>query len=135
MEFIDFLKTLTPADWETKVTDKWTVKDIVAHMVGWEREGAKTFLEAWQKGEKPWFMTEKSFDDFNNRIIEEYIKYSPEELMNEWKKWQDDLDRQVKEIGEDKVNERYREFDWVFDSGDDNHYEHHLKQIKAGLNK
>ena len=41
-DFITYLRALRPEGWQLKVTDKWTVKDVVAHMVGWERQDPKT---------------------------------------------------------------------------------------------
>lgn len=135
MDFLDYCKNLKPEDWEVIATSKWTVKEVVAHLVGWEKEAVKTFKESWTSGVKPWFMVTDDYEDFNTKVIEEYKSFSPEELLTEWKKWQDELDRLVKEVGEEKVNARYKEFGWVMDLGEESHYDHHLKQIKKALER
>ena len=42
LDFVSYLKILKPEDWHKKVNDKWTVKDVVAHMIGWEKGDVKS---------------------------------------------------------------------------------------------
>ena len=51
-ELADFLATLTPRDWEApSLCTKWTVKDVVAHVISYEELGplglAKRFAKGW----------------------------------------------------------------------------------------
>ena len=52
-DFISYLKTLKPEDWNKKVTDKWKVKDVVAHLIGWERDDTKIIRSIWETKESP----------------------------------------------------------------------------------
>jgi len=131
-EFIELLENLEPLKWNTKVKNK-TIKEIVAHLVGWEKEAVKRLDEVWKTKEKPWFLKTENFDEFNKKSMKYYKDYSPEELIKEWKHWQRLLDKKIKEIGEDKLRTESELFDWVFDEGENNHYLEHLNQTKEIL--
>lgn len=90
MDFLSFCKTLRPEDWQKRVNKGWTVKDLVAHMVGWEKEVAIELPKAWAKGEKPWFLLADNYDDFNDfnsQSVAVYRNFSNDELLAEWGKW------------------------------------------------
>ena len=129
MDFISYCRGLKPEDWRKKVNEKWTVKDVVAHMVGWEKEVARVLLEAWRTGQKPWFIEAENYDEFNSKSVEGYTGYSPEDLLLEWESFQNRLNDLITEIGEENLR-KLSGFDWVFDGGEDGHYAHHLRQIK-----
>lgn len=133
-EFLELLKDLKSEDWKIKIKNK-TIKDIVAHMVGWEKECAEQLDEVWETQEEPWFLKTDDYDDFNKKSMEKYKDYSPEELLNEWKKLQEELEKKIIQIGEEKLRARPELFDWVFDEGDNSHYLEHLNQIKEAISK
>ncbi|MCX6785073.1 MAG: hypothetical protein NTV81_04060 [Candidatus Komeilibacteria bacterium] len=56
MDTINFFKNLKPSDWDVLATKKWRVKDVLAHLVGWEREVAKALVRVFEAEEKPWFV-------------------------------------------------------------------------------
>ena len=132
MGFIFYLKTLKPEDWSKKATDKWTVKDVVAHLVGWEKEVVNTLDEARKTGEPAWFMKQKNWDEFNKQNTEFYKNYSPKELLEEWEMWQEKLEAKIKELGESELRDD-KDMEYLFDEGDDSHYEHHYRQIKKAV--
>lgn len=133
MDVIQFFKSLKPEDWDKPVTKLWKVKDVLSHLVGWEREVAEKLPMAWENSEDPWFMDTDNYDDFNAQIYEEYKDFSPSQLLAELKEWQDVLDEEINKIGEDEVRQsNYSE--WVFDEGREPHSEHHIKQIRFALN-
>jgi len=131
-DFFQFLENLKPEDWNKKINDKWTIKDVVAHLVAWERECAICLPAAWGKKENPWFIKTDNYDEFNERAIQMYKDYSPEELLSEWKKWQDILEKEAKKIGENSLRSAQfgLTFDWFFDEGENNHYLEHFNEIK-----
>ncbi len=50
-DLADFLATLTPRDWEaTTLCSKWTVKDVVAHVISYEELGALGLVRRFAKG-------------------------------------------------------------------------------------
>ena len=68
MDTLAFFRNLKPEDWDKRVTDLWTVKDVLAHLVGWEREVALEFRRTWGTDKKPWFVAIDDYNDFNKKI-------------------------------------------------------------------
>lgn len=144
IDFIGFLKTLKPEDWNKKATPNWTVKDVVAHMVGWERGDVEVIRKSWETKTPPWWKNDPNYDEFNKKWVEYYKDYTPEQLIAEWEMWQKKVTEEVDKIGYSKIKTRPDLFDWLIE-GDDkkgdkytmtkggSHYEHHYRQIKKAL--
>lgn len=135
LDFVSFLKTLKPKDWNIMVTDSWTVKDVVAHMVGWEKGDPEAIRKAWKTKKPPWWMEMDDYDDFNKKNVDFYKDFSPEELIGELEKWQRHNQKEIDRIGEEKLRARPDLFGWLFEEGEGSHYSHHYDQIKKALNK
>lgn len=135
IDFISYLKTLKPEDWKRRVNNKWTVKDVVAHMVGWERGDPEAIYKAWKTKKPPWWMETDDYDDFNRENVENYKNYTPEQLINEWERWQNFLQREMDKVGEENLRSRPDLFGWLFEEGEGSHYEHHFKQIREVVEK
>lgn len=135
INFIAYLKTLKPEDWDKKVTDKWTVKDVVAHMIGWEKEDAHIIKSIWKDKKIPWFYKTEDYDDFNKKSVDYYKEYKPDKLIKEWEKWQKKVEEEINRIGKSKLRARPDLFRWLFDEGDDSHYNLHYRQIKDVVEK
>lgn len=147
MEFIEYLKGLNLEDWGVQVTDKWTVKDVVAHMVAWERRDAEVVPIFWEtKKKEPWMSTRKEWDEFNAKWVEFYKNYTPEELIAEWELWQKKVTEEIDRIGYSNIKLQPDLFDWLLEDGEGSsniftmnengsHYQHHLRQIKEILRK
>lgn len=135
-EFLTFLENLNPQDWNQKVTDKWTIRDMIIHLIGWEKEATKELPISYATHKEPWFMNNNNDDyaEFNAKNVQEYKDYSSKQLIEEWKKWQKALTDEINKIGIDKLKVGYDFFEWVFDEGESNHYLEHFKQIKEALN-
>ncbi|MDO8340608.1 MAG: DinB family protein [Candidatus Woesebacteria bacterium] len=134
--FLKYLKNLTNKEWGTKVTDGWTIKEEIAHLIGWEKEAAKELPIAWKKHRRPWFMENNDdFARFNAKNTTEYKEFTPRQLIIEWKKWQKVFEDEISKIGEDKLRADYDFFEWVFDESGQGHYLEHFNQIKKALNK
>lgn len=117
-------------------TALWTVKDVVAHMVAWEKAEVKAVRLTWRDKKWPeWFTGD--YDNFNSKAVEFYKHYSPEALMDEWARWQARVQEEVENIGIENIQSRPDLFAWVFEGIDDDqmdgsesHYKHHYNQIK-----
>lgn len=134
--FVDYLKTLKSEDWDLMATSKWTVKDMVAHMVGWEHSDPRFIKKMWETKEKPWWKDTKNYDDFNKKWVEFYKSFSPEELIAEWEKWRREIEIEVDEIGEDNLKQYPELFGWLFKHDEKtSHYYHHYEQIKNAILK
>lgn len=139
--FINYLKTLQPEDWQKQITSEWTVKDVVAHMIGWDRGDVDAVKIIWQNKQSPaWKLSGwgKAEDDaYNAKWVEYYKDFTSEQLILEWDKWQVEVMGLIESIGEENMKARPDLFDWLFEGvGDDRkdttpgHYKHHYNQIR-----
>lgn len=134
IDTITFFRSLKPDDWSQKVTEKWTVKDVLSHLVGWEREVAIELKNIFENGEEPWFIKTDDYSEFNEKIYKEFQNNSPKELLIALEKWQRTTEKEIQDIGEAKIRQ-HKDVSWVFDEGDEPHIEHHINQIKKALNR
>lgn len=139
-DFISYVKKLKPEDWKRKVNNNWTVKDVVAHMVGWEKGDCKIIRDTWKTKKLPWFYKTEDFDAFNKKSTSYYKSYSSKKLIVEWEKWRQNVKKEIQTIGKSKLQSRQDLFRWLFE--DENkrrkkptHYEHHYAQIKKVCDK
>lgn len=144
--FYTFLENLTDEQWDTKVDKNWTVRDVIAHLVGWEKECAIQTPIVYRTKQKPWFLKTNDYEKFNRKSIEEYKNFTLTELLQEWRKWQDKIQTEIDLIGEDKLKSQPKLFYWLFEDDSnkgtdafeeygESHYSEHFKQIKAVLEK
>lgn len=132
METIEFFKSLKEGDWDKKISEKRTVKDVLGHLVGWEREVANELNSVFEKGNEPWFMLTDKYDEFNEKIYREFKNYSPKDLIKELEKWEGVLNEEIIKFGEEKIRQKGN-LEWVFDEGKEPHFEHHIRQIEKAL--
>lgn len=72
-DLADFLATLSPQDWEApSLCSKWTVKDVVAHVISYEELGAVGLLGRFAKG---WIVRA------NQVGVDEFAKLNPQQLL------------------------------------------------------
>jgi len=72
-DLAEFLATLTPQDWQApSLCSKWTVKDVVAHMISYEELGALGLLKRFAKG---WIVRA------NQVGVDEFATLSPQQLL------------------------------------------------------
>jgi uncharacterized protein (TIGR03083 family) len=72
-DLADFLATLTPQDWQRpSLCTKWTVKDVVAHVISYEELGAAGLLKRFAKG---WVVRA------NQVGVDEFSSLRPEQLL------------------------------------------------------
>ncbi len=139
--FIAYLKKLKPEDWRVKISTTWTVKDVVAHMVGWEKGDGEVIKKSWETKKPPWFYLTDDFDEFNKKSVEYYRRYTPAQLIVEWEMWREKVHDEITAIGRAKLQSRPELFRWLFEDENSEHrespthYEHHYQQIKDALKK
>jgi uncharacterized protein (TIGR03083 family) len=75
-DLADFLATLTPQDWEApSLCSKWSVKDVVAHVISYEELGAAGLLKRFAKG---WIVLPNRV---NQAGVDEFTPLSPQQLL------------------------------------------------------
>lgn len=139
MDFLTYCKQLKPEDWSRQINTNWTVRDLVAHMVGWEKAFTEELMKSWETKQAPWFMDPGSWDRYNAKSVQLYQDYTPEQLLSELEKWQRKLKSEINRIGKDNLRQA-KIFGWVFEwvLGEDNpksdeiasHQLYHLKQLQ-----
>lgn len=136
-DFLNLIKQLKADEWNVRVNDRWTVKDVVAHMVGWEAIDPIEIRKAWETKKRPWFYETDDFAAFNQASLDKYQLYTPEQLIKELEKWQKLVQNEIDRLGENKLRREPQLFGWLFERDEDagGHYGQHLKQIKAVLKK
>ncbi len=73
-DLADFLATLAPQDWEAPtLCPKWSVKDVVAHVISYEELGAAGLLKRFAKG---WIVRA------NQVGVDEFAALSPQQLLD-----------------------------------------------------
>ena len=137
MDFAAFLKTVQPEDWEKMATEKWTVKHVVAHLVGWAAGDPKAIRDAWETKTPPWWMRHNEDDAFNERNVSLFHDWSPDELIAKWEKCQQAIRDEIEIIGEQNIQKHPELFRWLLDAekvgGDNQHVLHHRKQIEKAI--
>ena len=129
---IPFFNSLHPTDLNKKVTEKWTVKDALIHLVGWDREVVIGLRDMLKNGQQPWFTKTDDYEEFNDRINNEFENEPAEKLVAELEKWEKALKEMIQEIGEENLKMKGN-MDWVFDEEGEPHFEHHINQIREAL--
>jgi hypothetical protein len=128
-DFIKYMEELKDEDWNILVDSNWTVKDVIAHLVGWEEECVRILKEPLV-GEQPWYYLEedKNYLEFNRQNIEKYKDYTSKELLEKWKFFRQLLEEEIKKIGGESAIKKIPE---LFKH---THYLEHLEQIKKIVN-
>ena len=72
------------------VTDKWTAKDILAHLGAWESEAVRV-AEHIARGEPDNFQIDESVDEWNRRRVEERRRLPLVDVMQEFNDAHDSL--------------------------------------------
>ena len=76
-DLADFLATLTPQDWVApSLCSKWTVKDVVAHVISYEELGALGLVKRFAKG---WVVLA---NQVNQVGVDEFAALSPQQLLD-----------------------------------------------------
>jgi uncharacterized protein (TIGR03083 family) len=75
-DLADFLATLTPRDWQApSLCSKWSVKDVVAHVISYEELGAVGLVKRFANG---WIVLP---DRVNQVGVDELAALSPQQLL------------------------------------------------------
>ena len=133
-ELIKFLKDLPQDKWATKVNDHWTVKDVVAHLIGWDEEAIQVIPGILASDKDPWFMNVEDYDEFNKKSVLKYEKLRPSELLSRLQEVEKMLSKVIEKYGAENLKHRPG-FRWMFEENEESHSAQHLRQIKKALEK
>lgn len=95
------LENLLPEDYVTfRVLGTWKIKDVIAHLSGWNIELKKS-IDKLLKNEELWFATED--EGFFNKIqVMKRKSLSVEQVLDEWKRTFTDLIERIKNLTDEE---------------------------------
>ena len=134
-EFAGFLDTIDGLS-DERMTNvwygEWSVRDILAHIVGWHREEAG-MLERMASGERPWPEGSghpyNDGDAWNARFVEKWHTASPATILEELKASENAYVAAARLLPEERFREgrtAYR----LLQEGSIDHYREHAAQIR-----
>ena len=125
-EFLEVIINVDPKLSEKKgICGSWSAKDIVAHIVAWEKEVIerfRLFMEGITSD------NDYDIDTFNQKSVTDRKEFSWGEIYNELKLAQDELKQVNESIIQENINTDKRFIEWIGILID--HYKHHMSQIK-----
>jgi hypothetical protein len=104
---------------------KWSAKEILAHIVGWEVEVKKQFKVFLAN---PDVDDNYDIDSFNKSAVELRKYLSWDQIVTELKTAQSELSGFLTKLTQNEIDEEKRFIEWVDVLV--NHYTHHVKQLK-----
>jgi hypothetical protein len=122
------LMSLSDADKVRPMLDTWSVKDILAHIGGWLREGAR-MLEGLARGEQ--VKAESLNDDVdarNARFVEQWYDASVQDVQTELHTAKNALARAIRALPQERFAEGEAARRIVYEVGLD-HFTEHGRQI------
>ena len=123
------LMSLSDADKVRPVLDTWSVKDILAHIAAWLREGTRA-LEGLAQGEQaaPESLNDNDVDARNARFVEQWRDASVQEVQTELHLAKDAFARAVRALPQERFVEGEAARRIVCEEGID-HFGEHGRQI------
>jgi hypothetical protein len=123
------LMSLSDADKVRPMLDAWSVKDILAHIAAWLREGTRA-LEALARGEQatPESLVDDDVDARNDRFVEQWRGASVQDVQTELHLAKDAFSRAMRALPQEAFAEGEVARRIVCGEGID-HFSEHARQI------
>ena len=122
------LMSLSDADKVRPVLDTWSVKDILAHIAGWLREGIGA-LEALARGERAALESlDDDVDAGNARFVEQWCDASVQDVQTELHIAKNAFARAIRALPQERFAEGEAARRIVYEVGFD-HFTEHGRQI------
>ena len=128
-------KILDKHDLLTLVTDKWRVKDVMAHIFWYEKEIEKMIGPMTLQGSQYWVLPTH---ERNEKIFQDHYNQSEEEILEEYSGSFSSMMNQVNKLSENALSDpsffNKMPSDWqpwkVFAGNMFKHYEDHITQLQ-----
>jgi len=138
-EWNDFLIRIRDEDWNVPLGEgKWSIHDVVSHILFWDRYFRETAVERIAKGLDPTW-NELDFDRFNREAAEKGRRLSKEELIEQTRKCRKAILDTIRSMDEVRRSGTYTDADGeAFDleaylKEFVDHDRHHMRQIEEVL--
>jgi hypothetical protein len=124
-EFLEAVRNFDPDLSETKGRcGKWSAKDIVSHIIGWESEVVKRF-QSFLAGDTA--DIDYDIDAFNSESVNARKHLSWKEVTQELESARKEFDKLRGSISEENINAEKRFLSWTVTLI--KHYRHHMSQL------
>jgi len=137
MNFVEYCKIFKSEDWKVMVTDKWNVRDVVTHMLVWEKQGVKYLKNFIARSEseplKDW--DKVKYDSYNEESLKSYKDHTPKQLIEEWETFQVEVGKLIAQVGESELRQ-HKGMRWILgkeDGTESSHYDNHHQKIRDAL--
>lgn len=97
------------------ISDKWTSKDIIAHISAWNSE-LKKAIDNLLNYEKPWFINEEELTEaeFNEKETQKRKNWTVEQILREWQSSFEELIQRIEDLSNSEW-EYQTQFEWTKD--------------------
>ena len=95
---------LDGADVQREVCPNWTIKQVLAHITGWD-EVCIPWLRAHAKGESPGTPTARGIDAFNAKSVAAREALSYDQVLQEWESVREGFKVALGEVPSEKFDE------------------------------
>lgn len=103
------IENLFPEDFVTfRVLGTWKIKDVIAHLSGWNIE-LKKAVDNLLSNDEIWFAQEHDEDYFNKVQVLKRKSMSVEEVLNEWEKTFNQLLERLRNLTDEEWNFRSKQ--------------------------
>ncbi|HEY7356462.1 MAG TPA: maleylpyruvate isomerase N-terminal domain-containing protein [Ktedonobacterales bacterium] len=128
--FADFLETcahLDPGLYEAGTVDgQWSVRDVVAHLTGWDHEATERF---WRFLAGPTDDVTYDNDEFNARSVAARQHFSYQQAIKELRSVHRGLEEAIAAVQPEDVEAESRYAEWL--AALSKHYEEHTARLKS----
>ncbi len=108
------------------IGDQWSVKDIVAHLTGWDHEATERF---WRFLAGPTEDITYNVDEFNARSVAARQHFSYNQAIKEWSSVHKGLEEAIAAVQPEDLEHEGRFVEWL--QAISRHYEEHTAQLKS----
>jgi len=108
---------------------KWSVKDVLNHIIVWEEEAAKAF-EIWKIGIEPDWLHITDLDEFNNSTVEKRRRTPLSKIIKHLQLVHNGVIENIKSVADSEYNNRGGIPGWL-ETLLTTHIDEHTDRIKA----
>ncbi|MBI3070168.1 MAG: ClbS/DfsB family four-helix bundle protein [Candidatus Levybacteria bacterium] len=117
-QIIGQIENLDESRWEEVFLGTWTLKDFVAHLIGWDIWGKKANKDILSGNLPKYFVYEdRDWEAMNAQFVKKYSKGSKKSLLHKVKKTHEEVIHDLKELPEEVIlkdfNVRRKGYRWT----------------------
>ncbi len=109
--------------------DGWSIREIVGHVLGWERESL-VWLERMARGERPRpeGVDYSNPDEWNAKFAREVAASNPQEVFERWQQMHGDFVAAAMKVPDERYGEE-KTVNRILEGNGYGHYQEHAEQI------